>query len=85
MKSFTYTITDPAGMHARPAGLFTKEAAKFTSTITLEKDGKSADAKRIFGVMGLGIKQGQQVIVNVEGEDEDKAAATLEAFMKENL
>ena len=48
MKEFNYTITDPQGIHARPAGVLVKEAAKYQSTITLEKDGKTGDAKRIF-------------------------------------
>lgn len=50
MKEFNYTITDPQGIHARPAGVLVKEAAKYQSTITLEKDGKTGDAKRIFAV-----------------------------------
>ena len=56
MKEFTYTITDEQGIHARPAGLLVKEAAGFASAITIEKDGKKVDAKRILGVMGLGAK-----------------------------
>lgn len=43
MKKFVYTITDPVGIHARPAGLLVKEAKALDSTITLERaDGKSA-------------------------------------------
>ena len=45
MKEFNYTITDPQGIHARPAGVLVKEAAKYQSTITLEKDGKTGDVK----------------------------------------
>lgn len=85
MKEFTYTITDPQGMHARPAGILVKEAAKFQSSITIEKDGKSGDAKRIFAVMGLGVKCGQAITVKVDGPDEDEAASTIEEFLKANL
>lgn len=85
MKEFTYTITDPQGMHARPAGVLVKEAAKYQSSVTIEKDGKSGDAKRIFAVMGLGVKCGQQITVKVDGADEDEAAAAIEAFLKANL
>ena len=49
------------------------------------KDGKKVSAKKIFGVMGLAVKQGQEITVTVEGSDEDTAAAQLEAFLKENL
>lgn len=85
MKEFTYVITDREGIHARPAGLLVKEANKFTSSITLSKDGKTGDAKRIFAVMGLAAKQGQELKVTVEGPDETEACAAIEAFLKENL
>lgn len=85
MKQFKYSITDPQGMHARPAGLLVKTAGAFTSNITIEKAGKAVDAKRIFGIMGLGIKSGEEVVITVEGEDEETAAVELEKFMKENL
>ena len=39
MKTFTYTIQDEVGIHARPAGLLAKKAKEFQSAITLEKDG----------------------------------------------
>ena len=80
MKEFNYTITDPQGIHARPAGVLVKEAAKYQSTITLE-----GDAKRIFAVMGLAAKCGNTLNVKVEGPDEDEAAKALEEFFKANL
>ncbi|MDO4345208.1 MAG: HPr family phosphocarrier protein [Eubacteriales bacterium] len=85
MKQFTYTITDELGIHARPAGLLTKAAAGFASTITLDSGVKKGDAKKIMSVMMLGIKQGQTVTVTAEGPDEEAAAAAMETFMKENL
>ena len=57
MKEFKYTITDPEGIHARPAGELVKAAKEFASTIKLNKDGKAGDCKRIFGIMGLAVKQ----------------------------
>ena len=69
MKEFTYTITDPEGIHARPAGELVKAAKAFESAIKLNKEGKSADCKRVFGIMGLAVKQGQTVTVTVEGSD----------------
>ncbi len=85
MKEFSYVITDPEGIHARPAGEFVKAAKSFESSVKIAKDGKQVDAKRIFGVMGLAAKQGHEVTITVEGPDEDKAAAELEAFLKANL
>ncbi len=85
MKEFKYVITDPEGIHARPAGILVKQAAGYQSTVKIAKGEKSADAKRIFGVMGLGVKTGEEITITVEGADEDTAAAELETFFKENL
>lgn len=85
MKSFEYTITDPVGIHARPAGNLAKEAKKYDSVIKITKDGKSVEAKKLMMLMGLGVKQGDTVTVSVEGGDEEATAAQMEAFFKENL
>ena len=85
MKSFTYTITDPVGIHARPAGDLVATAKKFASDITIEANGKSAKAKKLIALMGLGVKQGMEITVRAEGADEDAAAEGLETFLKENM
>jgi len=85
MKEFTYVITDKEGIHARPAGALVKEAAAFPCSVTIAKGDKEVDAKRIFGVMGLGVKCGEEITVRTDGEKEDEAIAALEAFLKSNL
>lgn len=85
MKSITYTITDELGIHARPAGLFVKLAGGFQSNITVAKDGKEANAKRIMALMGLSATKGAEITVTVEGPDEDEAAKAVEDFLKANL
>ena len=85
MKQFEYTVTEPVGIHARPAGLLTKEAKKYKSTITLTKDGKSVNVLKLMALMGLGVKCGDTVSVTVEGEDEETAAPAMGAFFKANL
>ena len=55
MKEFKYVIKDEQGIHARPAGLFVKEAAAFPCKVIIEKDGKEADAKRIFAAATFGL------------------------------
>lgn len=69
MKEFIYTVTDPQGIHARPAGELVKLAKEFTSSVTISKDGKSGDCKKIFTIMGLGIKGGMEVVLKFDGED----------------
>lgn len=86
MKQFTYTITDPVGLHARPAGMLAKEAKSLGSAITIARPGgKSVQAIKLMALMGLGIKTGETIMVTVEGENEAADAVALEAFMKENL
>lgn len=85
MKTFTYKITDEAGIHARPAGILVKEAKKYASKITIDRDGKKADATKLLTVMSLGVKCGQIIEVTVEGEDEETAAAEIQAFFEANL
>ena len=78
MKEFKYVITDEVGIHARPAGLLVQEAKKFTGE-------KSAKATSLMKLMGMGIVKGDEVTIRVEGDDEDAAAAAIEAFMKANF
>lgn len=85
MKEFKYIVTDPEGMHARPAGLFVKAAKEFKCDVKIGKDGKFMNAKAIFGVMGLGVKNGEEVTITCDGEDEELAFDTLSKFMSENL
>ena len=85
MQTFEYTITDPYGMHARPAGMLVREASRFDSDITLEKDGQTADAKRIFSVMGLGVRSMQTIKVSVNGSDEIAAADAVKDFLENNM
>ena len=86
MKQFTYTITDPVGIHARPAGMLVKAAKAVDSTVTVVKeDGKSAVAVKLMAIMGLGIKQGDTVTVTVEGANEEADFVTMEKFFQDNL
>lgn len=85
MKQFSYTVTDPVGIHARPAGMLVKEAKKFDSAITIAKDGKSVSATKLMALMGMNIKCGDTVTVTAEGSDETSATTAMEQFFKENL
>lgn len=85
MQTFTYTLTDPEGLHARPAGGLVKAAKQFPCSITVAKGGKGCDAKKMFGLMGLGIKHGDTITVTADGEQEQEAAKALETFLKANV
>ena len=62
-------------------GLLIREGQRLAGASA--KGEKTADAKKIFGVMGLGAKCGDTVTFTIEGEDEIHAAAKLEELMKE--
>lgn len=85
MKEFTYTVKDELGLHARPAGMLVKRAASYQSEIRLWKGASSAQAKRLFGVMGLNVRQGDAIRFTLEGTDEETACAELEEFCRENF
>lgn len=85
MKEFKHVINDPMGLHARPAGMLVKAVAGYTSQITIAAPTGTADAKRLMALMRLAAKQGMELTVTVDGADEDKAAAELQAFMAANL
>ena len=85
MKEFQYTVKDPVGIHARPAGLLAKKAKEFQSEILLEKGEKSANATRLMAVMGLCIKCNDTVTVKITGTDEEHAKDEMERFFKEHL
>ena len=85
MKSFVYTVKDPVGIHARPAGLLAKKAKEYASEIVLVKGEREANATRLMAVMGLCLKCGESVTVRITGEDEECAAAELERFFGEHF
>lgn len=85
MKEIKYVIKDEMGIHARPAGQFVKEASSFPCSVTIEKDGRTVDAKRILGVMGLGVKCGQEITLRCDGEREEEAITALSKFLEDNL
>ena len=86
MKTITYVIQDPLGIHARPAGQLAKTAMAWKDCdIKITVNDKTVDAKRIMGVMQLGAKGGDTLTLAISGSGEEEAAAALEEFLKANL
>lgn len=80
MRSFEYVVTNPVGIHARPAGSLVKFAQRFSSSITVtnQKNGKSADAKKLFALLSIAVQCQDKVTVTIQGEDEDAALDELQ-------
>ena len=85
MIGFICKINDEHGVHARPAGAIVSCAKRFVSEITIRKDGREANAKRLLSVMGLGAKCGELLEFFIDGSDEEAAAAELERVCRETF
>lgn len=86
MKQFEYTIHDPLGIHARPAGMLVKEAKAFAdTTVTITKGGTTVKATQLMKLMSLSVKQGDVVTVAAEGANEDAAIIAISNFFQSNL
>lgn len=85
MLSFTYTITDEMGIHARPAGLLVKKVKELNSKVTIRRGEASAEGTRLMAIMAMGIKCKDEVSIEVEGGDEEASLAAMKAFFEENL
>ena len=70
-------ITDPVCIHTRPASLFVQAVAGSGCAVTIAKEGGAPVPATILSVMGLGIKQGDTVVLTVDGENADAVADSL--------
>ena len=74
-------VVPEAGLHARPAALFVKEAKGYGSDIVVIKDGREANAKSSLKLMTLGARHGDTLLIRAEGEDEEEAVDALVAIL----
>jgi phosphocarrier protein len=88
MKEFLTKVGSPVGLHARPASLFAKTAKESGCRVSLAKvseDGSESafvDGVSLLKIMALGIKCGESIKVQVEGDNAEVAAATLQAIVE---
>ncbi|MFT5169703.1 MAG: phosphotransferase system HPr (HPr) family protein [Lysobacterales bacterium] len=72
-----FKILGAQGLHARPAALFVQAATRYTSDITLIKDGEEVDGKSIMEILTLGAQKDSVLILRIDGEDADQALIEL--------
>ncbi|MFN2490153.1 MAG: HPr family phosphocarrier protein [Actinomycetota bacterium] len=70
-------LTNDVGLHARPAAVFSKTAARFSADVTVTKGDQEANAKSIMSVLKLDVKQGDEIMISTAGDDADEALAEL--------
>ena len=86
MQQFNFTVKDPMGIHARPAGIIAKMAKPYAdTTITITKGDKTVKASQLMKLMSLAVKSGDEVVVAAEGPAEEAAIAELKKYFEENL
>ena len=82
MKTCQVTVVNKMGLHARPSARLTQVATSFNSEVWLTGKGRRINAKSIMGVMMLAASQGSELLLEVDGEDEDQALAELAALFE---
>ena len=86
MQQFTYIITDPLGIHARPAGILAKAAKNYPDTVIMIAKGDNAvKATQLMKLMGLGVKAGDAVKVTAEGPSEADAIDVMYSTFEDYL
>lgn len=78
------TVQLQAGLQARQAATFVQEANQFKADIFIEKEQKHINAKSIMGVMSLAISSGEEIMLSIDGEDEQLAIEKLTQFLNGN-
>lgn len=85
MKTTSYVVQDPLGIHARPAGMLVQTARKFQAALEMQVGDKKADLKRIFAIMVLDVKKGTEVTITAAGEDEQEAIQAITDCLQKNF
>ena len=85
MISQKITITNPSGLHLRPAGNLCNEAMKYKSLITFSFDGGTANAKSVLSVLGACVKCGDEIELVCKGADEREAMEALVGAISSGL
>lgn len=78
-------LLNDTGLHARPASMIVKEAAKYTSEIKIIKNEKEYNAKSIMSLLSMGAVKGDYLVIKAMGEDEEKAVEELRDFIGNRL
>lgn len=78
-------IGNKMGLHARPAQILARESSKFSSQVTLLKDGKQYNAKSIISLMSMGAICGDKITVQALGQDAGEAINSLVSLIQNNF
>jgi phosphocarrier protein len=85
MVSQTVTITNPTGLHMRPAGLFASTMGKFASNVTIKGNGKEINGKSPMAIMAGGLSCGTEIEIVCDGADEAEALKAAVELVESGL
>ncbi len=85
MKTADVTVRNPSGLHARPASVFAREAAKYKSNITLIFNGTRYNAKSVLKLLLAEVGLHDTITLEADGADEDAALDALVAIIMSGL
>jgi phosphotransferase system HPr (HPr) family protein len=77
MKETQFVLLNETGFHARPASIFVKAATSYKSDVFIVKDNEKYNAKSIMGLLSMGATKGTEILLQVDGEDEEAATEEL--------
>ncbi len=79
-------IASSVGLHARPAALFVRAAARQPVKVTIAKVGSDpVDARSILSVLALDARNGDEVVLSAEGEGDEQSLVELAALLERDL
>jgi phosphocarrier protein len=81
----TVVVTNPVGLHARPATFFIQKANEFKSSIWVEREERRVNAKSLLGILSLGITKGVEIDIIADGVDEEAAIDGLITLLESNF
>ena len=85
MRSFVYTVKDAHGLHARPAGMLVRFVQSLGDEVSIVKGEQRVGGTRLLALMGLGIRCGDTVTVEITGTNEEASERSLREFFEKNL
>lgn len=85
MASALVTLTNPSGLHARPAAIFAKAAAGYGGTVAVTKDERTVNAKSTLSLLTLDCHRGDVITIAVEGDDADVMLGALVEMVESGL
>jgi phosphotransferase system HPr (HPr) family protein len=79
------TVTNPQGMHARPADLFVRTASRFDSRVEIVKDRERVDGKSILSILTLAVEENTPLVIEAVGHDAEAALDALTDLIEQNF